>query len=62
MIEGFDSLFGSCNTGGAVDKSMQRLRELKDRMRTTILRAKTGTKQQFIEELARDYINISRWL
>ena len=36
--------------------------KLKDRMRTVILRAKRGTRQQFIEELAKDYIRISKEL
>ena len=35
---------------------------LKDRMKTTIMRAKQGTKQQFIEDLARDYIKLSEEL
>jgi hypothetical protein len=37
-------------------------KELRDRIKTTIIRAKRGCKQSFIEELARDYIRLSKEL
>lgn len=56
-----DSIFGDIFSNPVTTDGFSK-RELKDRMKTTIARAKQGDKQQFIEALARDYIMIARGL